>query len=82
MLHQVFVEGVRDLQTTDECNGSYVVIVIIHQIHWALKIIDLIFEALSGLHLDREEVIVVLLKFPLGSILVIEGMLHLFETPE
>ena len=40
------------------------------------------FRALSGLHLDREEVIVVLLKLPSKSVLAIEGMLFLFETPE
>jgi len=39
------------------------------------------FDALSGLHLDHE-VFVVLLKLPSGSVLVIEGLLHLFETPE
>ena len=38
------------------------------------------FEALSELHFDREEVIVVLLKLLSGSILVIESLLHLFET--
>jgi len=40
------------------------------------------FEALFGLHLIREEVIVVLRKLLSGSVLVIEGLLHLFETPK
>jgi len=37
-------------------------------------------EALSGLHLYREEVIIVLLKLPLGSVLVMERLLHLFDA--
>ena len=40
------------------------------------------FEALSGLHLDSEEVIAALLELSLGSVLVIESMIHLFEAPE
>ena len=31
MLHQVFVKGMRDLQPTDEHNGSHIVIEVIHQ---------------------------------------------------
>jgi len=38
------------------------------------------FEALFEFHLDREEVIVVLLKLLSGSVLVIESLLHLFEN--
>jgi len=56
MLHQVFV-GVRDLQPTDERSGNHVVIAVIHQSHLALKIIDILHEALSRLHLDGEEVV-------------------------
>jgi len=77
----VFV-GFEDLQPTDECNGSHVVIAIIHQGYMALETIDVMFEALSSLHLDHEEVIDVLLELPLGGILVIEGLLYLFETLE
>ena len=47
-----------------------------------MKIIDVIFEALFRLHLDREKVIDVILKLLPGSVLVIESMFHLFETPE
>jgi len=69
------------LQPTDECSNAYIVIAVIHQGHSALEITDEIFEALSRLHLDREKVIVVLLKLPSRSILVIESLLHRFETP-
>ena len=81
MLHQVFI-GVGNLQPTDERSGNYVVIAVIHQCHLTLKITDLMFEALSGFHLDREKVISIFLKLRSGSILVIESLLHLFETPE
>ena len=77
----MFVERVRDLQYTDECN-NHLIIAVIHQHHLALEITDVMFEVLSGLHLDREEVIPILLKLPLESVLVIEGILHLFETLE
>ena len=40
------------------------------------------FEALSKLYLNHDEVIAVILKLMLGSVLVIEGMLYLFETLE
>jgi len=48
----------------------------------ALEILDVMLEALSGLHLDREKVIVVILKLSSGSILVIKGLFHFFETLE
>ena len=67
---------------TDERNDSHIIITVIHQAHLALEIIDIVFEVLSELHLDCEKLIVVLLKLLSGSILVIEILLHLFETPE
>ena len=76
ILHKVFVEGVGDLQPTDEHSGSHIIIAVIHQDQLMLEITDIMFEALSGLHLHRKEVIIVLLKLSLGSILVIEGLLH------
>jgi len=36
-----------------------------------------VLEAVSGFHLDGEEVIVVLLEFASGSELIVEGLLHL-----
>jgi len=80
MLHQVFVKGVRDLQPPDGRNTNHIVVVVIHQGHIALEITDMVFEALYGLHLDREKVVVVLLKLPSGSVLVIESPPYLFET--
>ena len=63
-------------------SDSHVVIAVIHKDHLALKITNILFEALSRIHLDREKVINVLLKLLSGSILVIESMLHLFEVLE
>jgi len=60
----------------------HVIIAVIHQGYLALEITNIIFDALSELHFDREKVIVVLLKLLSGSVLVIEGLLHLFETPK
>jgi len=82
MLHQVFVKKMRDLQPTDERSDNHVVIEVIHQGHLALKITNKIFEALSRLYLDCEEVIVILLRPSSGSVLVIESLFHLFETSE
>jgi len=81
MLHQVFIKGV-DLQPTDERSGSHIVIAVLHQGPLALKITDVMVKPLFGLHLDHKEIIVVLPKLLLGSVLVIESPLHLFETPE
>jgi len=78
----MFVKGVGDLQPTDEYSDNHIIIAVIHQGHLALEITDVMFEALLGLYLDREEVIVVLLRLHPGSILVIECLPHLFETSE
>ena len=61
MLHQVFVEGVRDLQPTDERSDSHIVIAVIHQSYLALEITDILLEALPRFHLDGEEVVAILL---------------------
>ena len=67
------------LATHYERNDNHVIIIIL-QGHLSLEITDVMFEALSGLHFDCEEVIAVLLKLPSGRVLVIKGPLHLFET--
>ena len=40
MLHQVLVEGMSDLQPTDELRDSYIVVAIIRQGHLDLEITD------------------------------------------
>ena len=82
MFHQVLVEEVGDFQHIDKCCCSYIFIAIICQGHLTLKVIDIVFDALIGLHLDREEVIVVLLKLKTRGKLVVEGLPHLFEVSE
>ena len=81
ILHQVFIERAEDLQPTDEHSGSHIIIAFIHHDHLTLEITDVMFESLSRLYLDHEEVIVVILNLPLRSLLVIKGLLYLFETP-
>jgi len=78
----MLVEGVSDLQPTDEHSGSHIVVGVIHQGYLALKITDIVFEAPSSLHLDCEKVVTILLELPSKRIIVIESMLHLFESPE
>jgi len=62
VFHQMLVEGMGDLQSTDERGGSHFVITVIHQGYLALEITDIVFEALSELHLSCEKVVVVLLE--------------------
>ena len=50
--------------------------------HLALQISGILFEAIPKLHFDGEEVVVVLLEPPSGSVLVVEGLLHLLKAPE
>ena len=78
----MFVEGVGDLQPTDEECGSYILVVVIHQDHLTLEVIDIVLEALSGLHLDHKEMIVVLLKLTTRSVLFVEDLPYLFEVLE
>jgi len=82
VFHQMFLEIVGDLQPTDEHDDSHAVIAIIHQSHLALEITDILLEALPRLHFDGDEVVVVLLELPSGSVLVVEDLLHLFEALE
>jgi len=58
----VFVKGVGDLQPTYERSGNHVIIAVTNQGHFALEITDVMFEALSGLYLDRKNVIDVFLS--------------------
>jgi len=61
MFHQMLVKGVGDLQPTDERDGSHVVIAVIHHRHLALKIIEILLEALLRLYINVEEVVDVFL---------------------
>ena len=81
MLHQVLVEEVGDLQSTDECCGSHIVVTVIDQSHLALEKTDIVLR-LPGLHFDREEVIAVFLQLSSGSVLVVKGLLHIFKALE
>jgi len=48
----------------------------------ALEITDILFETFPKLHLDGEEVTVVLPQLPSGSIVVVESLLHFLEVLE
>jgi len=70
------------LQPTDERGGSHVIIVVIYQSHLDLEITDILLEALPMLHFEGEKMVAVLLELSTGSVLVVEGMLHLLESLE
>ena len=45
-----------DLHLSDERSDGHVVVAVIYQSHFALKITDILFKTHSGLHLDGNEV--------------------------
>ena len=53
ILHQMFVEGVDDLQPNDEDGSGYILVTIVYQGHLTLKIVDVIL--LPRFHLNYEE---------------------------
>ena len=72
ILHQMFVEGVGDLQPTDEGGSGYILIAVVHQDHLALEVINVAFQSIPSFHLDREEVVDVSLEFPPRIKVVVE----------
>jgi len=56
----MFIKRVGNLHPTDERSDNHVVIVVIHQNYLALEITDILFEAFPRLHLDGEEVVILL----------------------
>jgi len=62
MIHQVLVEGMVGLQSSNECGCSDIITTVINQYHLALEITDVALEGLSLLHLDGEEVVVIILN--------------------
>ena len=78
----MLLEGMGDLQPTDERYDSYILIAVIYQGHFTLEVNDIVLEAIFGLHLDNEEVIVVLPKLMPRSVLVVKDLPHLFEVSE
>jgi len=82
VLHQMLVEQVDDLQPTDEYSGGYVFIAIVYQSHLAMKIIDVVLQALPWFHPNLEEMIVVPLELSLKSELIVECVSYIIETPK
>ena len=63
----MFVEGIGNLQPTDEGDGGYILIAVVYQDHLTLEIVDVVLQALPNFHLNCEEVVVVPLEFSLKS---------------
>ena len=66
----MLVEEIIGLQSDNERNCSNIIIIVINHGHLVLKINDVAFEDLFWLHLDGEEVIVILLKLLPRGVLV------------
>ena len=60
------------MQPTDEGSSGYVLIAIVHQIHLALKVINVALQTLPSFHIDCEEVVVVPLEFSSRNKLIVE----------
>ena len=50
----MFVEGVGDLQPTNEGGSGYVLITVVYLGHLALEVIYVVLQTLFRFHLDRE----------------------------
>ena len=82
ILHQMFVEGVGELKSTNEGGSSYVLVAVAHQDHLALEVINIALQSLPSFYLDREEVVDVPPKFPPRSILVVECASYFMKISE
>ena len=69
MLQQMFVLGVRDLQSVDESECKYIFTTVENIGKLALKVVDVGFEVVTLSYFDREEVVVVLLGLLMGGVL-------------
>ena len=82
MLHQMPIEGTVGLQSSSKCGYSDVITTVINQRHLGMEIADVTLQGLSLLHLDGEEVVVVLLEFLSRGILVEKGIADFLEAPK
>ena len=78
----MFVEGVSDLQPTNEGGSGYVLVRVVYQGHLTLKVVDIILQALFGFHLGRKDMVVVPPKLPPKSKLVVECVSHVMKILE
>jgi len=78
----MFVEGVRDLQPTDEDSSGYILVTAVHQGHLALEVNNMALQTRPSFHLDCEEMVVVPLEFSPRSKLIVECIYYFMEAPE
>ena len=79
---QVFVGGMVGLQPNNECGCDDIIATVINHGHLTLKIANVAFESFSFLHLERNEMVVVLLEFLPRGVLVEKSIADLLEAPE
>ena len=70
------------MQPTNEGGGSYVLATVVYRGHLALEVVDVVLQALPGRHLNREEMVIVPLKFSPRSKLVVEYVSHVMKVSE
>ena len=82
VLQKMFVQGVRDLQLTDEreCRDVHTIVGDLDQL--TLEESDVGFGAITLPHLDGEEVMVILLGLPVRCVLGEECFGYFFEVAE
>jgi len=78
----MLVEKMVGLLSGNERGRSIIVTTIMNHGHLVLEITYVAFEYLSWLHLDGEEVVVVLLKLLPRGVLVEESVINLLEVLE
>ena len=80
ILHQMFVEGIGDLQPL--MKTATTTFSLLYQGHLTLKVVNIVFQTLPSFHLDYEEVIVVPLEFSLRSKLVVKCTCYFMKISE
>ena len=70
------------MQSTDECECRYILNTDGNIGKLALEVADVGLEAVTQLHLDREEVLIVLLGFSAGGVLGEKCLGHFLEVAE
>jgi len=81
-LQKMFIEGVRDLQPADECEGGYVLTTVRDLGQLALEVTHVRFEVAALPHLDSKKVVVVLLSLPTRCVLGKERFAYLLKIIE
>ena len=78
----MFVQNVRDLHSANECECRDIFTTVRNLGEQVLKIADVRLEAVALSHFDNEEVVMILLRFPMGGVLGEKCLSYLLEIAE